>query len=53
MSGSTKDKFFDDFEVVDKEEVGGWGRGSSRLDQICAPSASSGKSSWEQVPQST
>lgn len=48
VSGSTKDKFFDDFEVVDKEEVGGWGRGSSRLDQICAPSASSGKSSWEQ-----
>jgi len=49
VSGSTKDKFFDDFEVVDKEEVsGGWGRGSSRLDEICAPSAASGKSSWEQ-----
>ena len=28
MGGSTKDKFFDDFEVVDKEEVsGGWGKG--------------------------
>merc|ERR1711934_578664 len=48
FGGSTKDKFFDDFEVVDKEEVSsGWGKGSSRLDEICAPS-SSNKSAWEQ-----
>jgi len=46
--GSTKDKFFDDFEVVDKEETSlGWGRGGSRLDEICAPS-NSNKSAWEQ-----
>ena len=52
FGGSTKDKFFDDFEVVDKEEVSsGWGgKGSSRLDEICAPSSSSSnKSAWEQV----
>ena len=49
FGGSTKDKFFDDFEVVDKEEVSsGWGKGSSRLDEICAPS-NSNKSAWEQV----
>ena len=49
FAGSTKDKFFDDFEVVEKEEVsGGWGRGNSRVDDICAPS-SSNKSAWEQV----
>jgi len=50
FGGSTKDKFFDDFEVVDKEEVSsGWGgKGSSRLDEICAPSSSSNKSAWEQ-----
>lgn len=48
FAGSTKDKFFDDFEVVEKEEVsGGWGRGNSRVDDICAPS-SSNKSAWEQ-----
>merc|ERR1712013_285310 len=48
FGGSTKDKFFDDFEVVDKEEVSsGWGKGSSRLDEICAPS-NSNKSAWEQ-----
>merc|ERR1712130_917139 len=49
FGGSTKDKFFDDFEVVDKEEVNnsGWGKGSSRLDEICAPS-NSNKSAWEQ-----
>jgi len=48
FGGSTKDKFFDDFEVVDKEEVsGGWGRGPSRLDEICAPS-NSNKAAWEQ-----
>jgi len=48
FGGSTKDKFFDDFEVVDKEELSsGWSRGSSRLDEICAPS-NSNKSSWEQ-----
>ena len=49
FGASTKDKFFDDFEVVDKEEVSsGWGKGSSRLDEICAPS-NSNKSAWEQV----
>jgi len=44
---STKDKFFDDFEVVEKED-NGWGNSSSRLDDICAPSNKSSKSAWEQ-----
>jgi len=45
---NTKDKFFDDFEVVEKEDLG-WGNSSSRIDEICAPSNSnSGKSAWEQ-----
>jgi len=44
---STKDKFFDEFEVVEKEE-NCWGNSSSRLDDICAPSNKSNKSSWEQ-----
>merc|ERR1719154_450809 len=44
---STKDKFFDDFEVVEKED-NGWGNSSSRLDDICAPSNKSNKSAWEQ-----
>merc|ERR1719189_1746328 len=45
---STKDNFFDDFEVVEKEDLG-WGSSSSksRLDDICAPSNSS-KPAWEQ-----
>ena len=47
FQGSTKDKFFDDFEVVEKDD-NGWGNSSSRLDDICAPSNKSGKSSWEQ-----
>jgi len=46
--GSTKDKFCDDFEIVEKDEVtSGWSRGGSRLDEICAPS-NSNKSAWEQ-----
>ena len=45
--GSTKDKFFDDFEDVEKED-NVWGNSSSRLDDICDPSNKSGKSSWEQ-----
>merc|ERR1719348_1747497 len=45
---NTKDKFFDDFEVVEKEDLG-WGNSSSRIDEICAPANSnSGKSAWEQ-----
>ena len=44
---STKDKFFDDFEVVEKDDIG-WGNSSSRLDDICAPSNNSSKSAWEQ-----
>ena len=47
---STKDNFFDDFEVVEKEDLG-WGSSKSRLDDICAPSNSSSSSSkpaWEQ-----
>ena len=44
---STKDKFFDDFEVVEKDEAG-WGSSSSRVDNICAPSNKSSKSAWEQ-----
>eukprot|EP00092_Neocalanus_flemingeri_P034398 GFUD01037407.1.p1 GENE.GFUD01037407.1~~GFUD01037407.1.p1 ORF type:complete len:540 (+),score=207.18 GFUD01037407.1:53-1672(+) len=44
---STKEKFFDDFEVVEKED-NGWGNSSSRLDDICAPSNNSSKSAWEQ-----
>jgi len=49
FQSSTKDKFFDDFEVVEKEDLG-WGSksSSSRLDDICAPSNNSGKSAWEQ-----
>ena len=45
---STKDTFFDDFEVVDKEDLG-WGS-KSRVDDICAPGAgmSSSKPAWEQ-----
>ena len=43
---STKDNFFDDFEVVEKEDLG-WGSSKSRLDDICAPSNSS-KPAWEQ-----
>jgi len=43
---STKDTFFDDFEVVEKEDLG-WGSSKSRLDDICAPSNSS-KPAWEQ-----
>jgi len=42
---STKDKFFDDFEVVDKEDTN-WGSSNSRLDDICAPK-NSAKSDWE------
>ena len=47
---STKDNFFDDFEVVDKEDLGWGGSGSrSRVDDICAPgNANNSKSSWEQ-----
>merc|ERR1712096_485323 len=33
---STKDKFFDDFEVVEKDD-NGWGNSNSRLDDICVP----------------
>jgi len=44
---STKDKFFDDFEVVEKDD-NGWGSSSSRVDNICAPSNKSSKSAWEQ-----
>lgn len=40
---STKDNFFDDFEVVDKEEVG-FGSSRSRVDDICAPSSGFGNS---------
>merc|ERR1712062_92381 len=43
---STKDNFFDDFEVVEKEDLG-WGSCKSRLDDICAPS-NSNKPAWEQ-----
>jgi len=47
---STKDNFFDDFEVVDKEDLGWGGSGSrSRVDDICAPgNTNNSKSSWEQ-----
>lgn len=49
---STKEKFFDDFEVVEAEsdnDRGGWG-GGSRVDEICAAgnSNTSGRSAWEQ-----
>merc|ERR1719445_2132096 len=43
---STKDNFFDDFEVVEKEDLG-WVSSKSRLDDICAPS-NSNKPAWEQ-----
>merc|ERR1712133_78486 len=45
---STKDNFFDDFEVVEKEDLG-WGSSRSRVDDICAPSnMNNSKPSWEQ-----
>ena len=47
---STKDNFFDDFEVVEKEDLG-WGASKSRVDDICAPASgmsSSKSSAWEQ-----
>ena len=45
---NSKDTFFDDFEVVEKEDLG-WGS-KSRVDDICAPSSGMNKSkpSWEQ-----
>jgi len=45
---NTKDTFFDDFEVVEKEDLG-WGS-KSRVDDICAPGSgmNNSKSSWEQ-----
>lgn len=51
FSGTTKEKFFDDFEVVDvdSEDVKPWR--TSRIDEICQPSSfsssSSSKSAWE------
>lgn len=46
---STKDNFFDDFEVVEKEDAG-WGNSKSRIDDICAPSSgmNNSKPAWEQ-----
>merc|ERR1712112_445634 len=45
---STKDNFFDDFEVVEKEDLG-LGSSRSRVDDICAPSnMNNSKPSWEQ-----
>jgi len=46
---STKEKFFDDFEIVEAESDNGWG-GGSRVDEICAPGNSNtgGRSAWEQ-----
>jgi len=45
---NSKDTFFDDFEVVEKEDLG-WGS-KSRVDDICAPSSgmNNSKPSWEQ-----
>jgi len=50
FQSSTKDKFFDDFEVVENEnDDNSWGSSSnSRVDNICAPSNNSSKSAWEQ-----
>jgi len=48
---STKDKFFDDFEVVENEndDNNSWGgSSSSKIDSICSPSNKSSKSAWEQ-----
>merc|ERR1719348_1732226 len=49
FQSSTKDKFFDDFEVVENDnDDNSWGGSSaSKLDTICAPS-NSNKSAWEQ-----
>jgi len=50
FQASTKDKFFDDFEVVEPERDldSGWGS-KSRVDEICAASSNnSGLSAWEQ-----
>jgi len=52
FQSSTKDKFFDDFEVVEPERDSdsGWGNSKSRIDEICAASSNgnSGLSAWEQ-----
>merc|ERR1719317_411350 len=47
---STKDKFFDDFEVVENENGdNGWGSSSSsKIDSICSLSSKASKSSLEQ-----
>merc|ERR1719317_1007794 len=47
---STKDKFFDDFEVVENEnDDNGWGiSSSSKIDSICSLSSKSSKSLLEQ-----
>merc|ERR1712013_175349 len=49
FQSSTKDKFFDDFEVVENEhenDDNGWGGSySSKVDSICSPSNKS--SSWD------
>jgi len=51
FQSSTKDKFFDDFEVVENEnenDDNGWGGSySSKVDSICSPSNKSNKSAWE------
>jgi len=50
FQSSTKDKFFDDFEVVENEnDDNSWGgSSSSKIDSICSPSNKSSKSAWEQ-----
>jgi len=47
MSTSTKDRFFDDFEVVDaeKDDLPSWR--TSRIDEICSSSTKSTTSAWE------
>jgi ADP-ribosylation factor GTPase-activating protein 2/3 len=44
---STKDRFFDDFEVVDDESKSETPWRTSRVDEICDTSRNSGKSAWE------
>jgi len=46
FQSSTKDKVFDDFEIV--ENADNWGNSNSRVDSICSPSNKSSKSAWEQ-----
>jgi ADP-ribosylation factor GTPase-activating protein 2/3 len=49
FSTSTKEKFFDDFEIVDveKDDLPPWRTSSSRVDDLCSAPTTSKTSAWE------